>query len=667
MNLKAGSVVDAKKPGGRRKSAAVQEDARKGVDTHVKVKFKGDAIVYCIPWKDINAQHLIKAKPPNAEAAGKPLVVVINEENQDVAPRENVQSTPFAPTATLRLGGDDPPSGGGQARVTQTGRNETLYSVQKRWRFPQPLDLPARDARVPASSFTPRFNRENVNSPDNESHGMRSDSNGGPNGGLAGESPSRKHKESLLEFTLRSPLRQEKRDAPLYRFSDEIRGTPTSRPDSRPSQFSYPAKRQRTDHGMPGTNGVISEVGSYQSKGHVTSMVTPISRHPAGSLEGVSVSRYREEWKTAEYRIPRTRLQHQHNSELWPPHPHVPPPRGDFFASNSNRYRSITGSRVVENHAPNARLRKKIDSFRDERIISIKRQPASPVAKCFQGSEPFPREDPGSLELPKSSFEAMEICEKLIKESKESDSVDQASEEAETEETTIEYVALRSAATRRRCKSKPKRWRARALPHVRVSGLPQPASDQGTNQEELVACETSGLRICHCECGNPLGKGRALQCGMCGLWYHKGCVRSHDVIEKWDKPMDDPKLFMCDRCAEKVITEKSILARSKDDDISAQAVEKPESFFFAQTAIVYDGRGGPLTAPNHWNVMVTPEGRESRSSVAWRARIPLTENDINARAENVELLRAGVRRPSIGQQERDTIDSRFTESILHCT
>ena len=660
-------MVDAKKPGGRRKSAAVQEDARKGVDTHVKVKFKGDAIVYCIPWKDINAQHLFQEKPANAEAAGNPLVVVIDEESQDVAPRENVQSTPFAPTATLRLGGDDPPSGGSQAQVAQTGWKETLSSVQKGWRFPQPLDPPARDARVPASSFTPRFNRDNVNSPDNESHGMRRDSNGWPNGGLAGESPSRKHKESLLEFTLRSPLHQEKRDATPNRFSDEIRRTPTSRPESRPSQFSYSPKRQRTDHGMPGTNGVIPEVGAYQSKGHVPSMVSPISRHPARTSEGVSISRYREEWNTAEYRIPRNRLQHQHNPELWPPHPHVPPPRGDFFASNSNRYRSTTGSRVVENHVPNARLRKKIDSFRDERIISITRQPASPVAKCFQGSEPFPKEEPGSLELPKSSFEAMEICEKLIKESEESDPVDQTSEVAERDETTIEYVALRSAATRRRCKSKPKRWRARSLPLVRVSGLPQPVSDQSTNQEEVVACETSGLRICHCECGNPLGKGRALQCGVCGLWYHKGCVRSGDVIEKRDKPMDDPKLFMCDRCAEKVITEKSILARSKDDDTSAQAMEKPESFFFAQTAMAYDGRGGPLTASNHWNVMVAPERRESRGSVLRRARVPLTENDINARADNVELLRAGVRRPSIGRQERDTMDSRLTESILHCT
>lgn len=300
----------------------------------------------------------------------------------------------------------------------------------------------------------------------------------------------------------------------------------------------------------------------------------------------------------------------------------------------------------------------------EDRIISIKHQPVSPIAKSFKGSGRFPWEDAADFKLPESASKALEICDKLIQESKGGGASDHTSDVDEILEVKPELEELQYASTTKRRKSKPKKWGLRSLPHVNVCAPSELKCVRGADLADDVVSGHTAFRICGCKCGNPLGTGRALQCGVCGLWYHANCVQIYNATQAERETTEASKLFMCEKCTEKVITEESILAGLQGNGVSAETSKEPESFIFAQTSITPGGRVETVGMHDAWGWKEPPKNRDWVGGVAQKPRMPLTESAIQSRAENVELLRSGVRPPSIGYEERETIDSQFNKMIL---
>lgn len=757
----------------------MQEAATKGVHEYVKVKFKYDPIVYSLPWKDIDVDHLFpvtaKPNPVSTSASSSIPVVELESENGEGDCTSSKEARPFAPTAKSRGNDKDQDRqravavqrmqwlSGGPHKVTRrephpltvqsavghdpvspdssvmppdmrstfpdmvkddiqmpnavqssrsmkptsllnigdreagsSARPPQVYQPRNHvgchslppltashinsihtFRRAQPLQDSAlpRPSRVQADPLPPLTTRPTGSlhpwrGPPHEPYSRHAPSHvpyraqttvptnwritpSGPERSESVESsPSQKRKEGLLEFTTSGQPPPDANNSPLGARHPERHALPTSESDPYNFTFPSPSKRARKNPAP-----------------------ALIPRHPVRGLNDIRIPRYREHENTG-FRIPRVRDKRDQSEHVRPllygastnERAGMAQPAAarrldvlfdivsnDPFESSGQNESLSDGNNKAKTSSP-----VRSEMFRHKVIPKTRRQPVGPVARSFKGTAKFPFKS-DVRESSDRDAEVLGLCDKVIvmEVEEEEKPVDEIARDLET----ISVSQPRSSGTCRRRKSTPRRWRSRALPRVRI-GVLQTSADRNnttnTISEEAVPEEVSDFRICDCICGFPLGERNALQCGMCGLWSHASCIQTHGVLHTRNGVQTGRKRFMCAKCTERIVTEKSILAGVKDDDAAhSDSRQEPVSFFFAQIPVASNNTIARYSTPDHSSVLLYSGRHGVRDKATPKVRPPLTAGDVNARAANVELLRSGVRRPSAGKREQDVIDAHF--------
>ncbi|CAN8077124.1 unnamed protein product [Agarophyton chilense] len=191
--------------------------------------------------------------------------------------------------------------------------------------------------------------------------------------------------------------------------------------------------------------------------------------------------------------------------------------------------------------------------------------------------------------------------------------------------------------------------------------------------------DTHSVR-CGCQSQN-LGRqigllGRAtIQCGQCGYWSHVECVGLDEmsVVELRGRDSVTKKHFICTFCVNDATD-------GRFDSLTAfEPEEAGQRNLSSSSAAAVSGRLPGPASERQWQSHVSPvvlgqpqtERRVSRpsrkilnatipsSGSRHRPRPPLSEAEILARAKNVEFLRSGVLKPSVGLKERELVDDKI--------
>lgn len=169
-------------------------------------------------------------------------------------------------------------------------------------------------------------------------------------------------------------------------------------------------------------------------------------------------------------------------------------------------------------------------------------------------------------------------------------------------------------------------------------------------------------RIFDCMCGfiNEPGQKSstttqgAIQCGVCGLWSHLKCTQldADEVGSIRGEKSGPKKRFVCVQCLDFSIKPSHV--QSLDQSTTRGSQESWQSQI-KPLVRMFSG----LRVDEEFEAMNNQASKEPRTTRKGYVRPPLTDADITARANNVEALRAGLPRASIGHKERTLIDYRI--------
>lgn len=216
----------------------------------------------------------------------------------------------------------------------------------------------------------------------------------------------------------------------------------------------------------------------------------------------------------------------------------------------------------------------------------------------------------------------------------------------ETSKARREKVKLELFPTRHRRKSKPVkrnvRGRARSVnlldPNKVVDKSEISIADFATMLDGTTA---SKHRVYSCLCGlleepQVHGQSGSIQCGMCGLWSHLRCTQL--IKEELEQFQSGRRRFLCWSCVDCVVP-----------SAPQSVIEQPNSIKWGiqmRPVLPIRSRHGKETT------FSKSTARHGRCFV----RAALTEDERAAREDNVEALREGLARWSIGEKERNLVD-----------
>lgn len=220
-----------------------------------------------------------------------------------------------------------------------------------------------------------------------------------------------------------------------------------------------------------------------------------------------------------------------------------------------------------------------------------------------------------------------------------------------------------------RKKTKPKKWIEQGFVQQSIfsdeGGSPyrqqKEASERLTDLQPVIGDKGKGPpvpKVFRCKCGISVGsthRDSAVQCGICGCWNHIRCI--HSNIEDRTSAERKKNPFVCVLCMDEVID--NVLHKNYLDGEDIGSLLLPQS--------------NHIAAKNHLTILGSQEWQSHLSPVAepklplrpvgskcsrkqakvirsprFRPRPPLDDSEVEARAQNIEMLRAGVCRPSVG-------------------
>lgn len=146
----------------------------------------------------------------------------------------------------------------------------------------------------------------------------------------------------------------------------------------------------------------------------------------------------------------------------------------------------------------------------------------------------------------------------------------------------------------------------------------------------IYTCTSSA--VCQYSEQQPFNPPPAVQCRKCGLWTHIACAR----LDLSFLSTNVSDYYMCAQCVDGVTT-FPLPVQSTSGSAAGSLVDLMEDVSIANECDV---------SPSH------------RSKLSREARKPLSPQEVSARRKNVELLRQGLLRPSIG------LRGEFLDTVL---
>eukprot|EP00178_Gracilaria_changii_P007532 TRINITY_DN237_c0_g1_i1.p1 TRINITY_DN237_c0_g1~~TRINITY_DN237_c0_g1_i1.p1 ORF type:complete len:728 (-),score=91.25 TRINITY_DN237_c0_g1_i1:1666-3849(-) len=252
-------------------------------------------------------------------------------------------------------------------------------------------------------------------------------------------------------------------------------------------------------------------------------------------------------------------------------------------------------------------------------------------------------------------------------------------------------LTVRSRGSRK--KSRPQRWADRKITEGTVfqQGQNDPATKNDMGAVEDIpsglfntTLQDGGFVDHELRCGcqshkssdrNGLSGRAALQCGLCGYWSHLECVAldENSIADLRGTNPDTKKHFVCTFCVDDA-TNRSLVRVKAHAQKKTPQLQKSKSPALANArarsdsgeAVEWHSHVSPVILPRHQTMKHNSRSLRKSSSrpiIAtsrnrYRPRPPLSEAEIQARNENVEFLRSGVLKPSVGFKERELIDGK---------
>lgn len=185
---------------------------------------------------------------------------------------------------------------------------------------------------------------------------------------------------------------------------------------------------------------------------------------------------------------------------------------------------------------------------------------------------------------------------------------------------------------------KPKRNSAIHIIDEAVSG---PADRDWSSIQRIFSCV--------CERSSCDEDESSIQCGLCGMWSHIECtnlLESELAIITNGRPK---KRFMCIQCMSRTFG-------LHDQPVEINGI--PDAWSIQIEPVLPDKTGLRISEsaiPSHDR---SRKASRASSSSRWKIRDPLEPDEIEARKNNFELLRMGLLGPSVGEREQVVVDSR---------
>lgn len=679
MELPAGAIVTARRPSKRLRwrSAVVQELASQSTHTHVKLKFEGESRVHLLPWSHVQLlrTEIVRAFEPPTEPTRTPAVAAA-----DVI---DLETSPFSIADEVGNevggGGDEGEiniegvgvggQGDGEKREERDSGEVDLLHMMREWltEKKEPLEKVEARKRGEAAKRLEAARREERRKKEEERKRIERErlSTGGASSVFSFAHYVGQARNGSAAYGRTNSV-YEKEEVPQKR--KQIPADCTLDGKEQVGKFSNTL--WEGNGGGEGNHENLKRRRTSVELGDALYSLAHEQRRPCSNVN----ERHPKQSTTDDfsYRIPRKGGYRSHASGAT----QVPPirislqPRADTRADISDHRQQ--SDEVQWQDLPASMGGNPLYASR------VRRPPASRVAKQFEASNSPFGED---LVFDDEDSKVLSLCSELAT------AVDIGEISKKLADTRLQNaIAMRG---RGRKSQTPKRWcnshalRVREVP-VRQKSRPSVRRDITDNDCSTAAVANNSLTnskdtqrltsipkardvpvIVQCICNSDYLPNNdvqnAIQCLICGLWSHLMCTQQfQNVVGTED---DFRRRFMCIQCLEKT----TILTRipmtllddealeSESDEVGAVQTVRNVSPLIVQVRPLpqilqefeeYDKRRRPTKSKN---------SSAKRVKTAFFGRSPLTKKEVIARTQNVEELRSGVCKRSVGEREQNMV------------
>ncbi|KAI0562739.1 hypothetical protein FGB62_54g125 [Gracilaria domingensis] len=697
MPVKAVSVneeVQARRPNTCQwRAAKVLEAANQNHHRVVKLKFIGDTTVHTIPWAHIKLFQYVKrdalfrrSVPSRPVTRASKEVVSIDltdlEDHHRAQPQQhNSRCSPTKP---------------GKGETERAGQLEYSSSKTKPL-IVDPCSTSTSDLNAPLSvsdpdtadhtavpsddADTPQMSRESVSSR------LRSSSAKQVSSFVENALKSRKRQPPAMHSVRRHTRRSSREtvsEAPKKPRNNELIW------ELKPGQREHELRNDLETSRAP--NGKCRSLLTNQRLAAKSAVPIPRERHPHRALGDIPIPRARPQVNDSSSFLERDC---EYNEETINLSTDLTPSKRPRSSSDS-LYRNTTNADLSKfpSNGLLRRVRKKSRRFRSSRGLSadhseslreVVSKSETNIMERFKATERFP--------FVSENEELEDDVDKLINNGCE-EMVDEHKNEVHAMLQTFDElrikkkpIPVRNRGSRK--KSTPKRWADRkttektVFQHGSEGPIPKEQEDMGVVESIPSGLFNSSLQDndsvildfrCVCRSAKPNGRneplGRAtVQCGLCGYWSHLECVGLDDESVqglRGSKSVTE-KHFVCTFCVDDATYRDPNSKPARASGKSRRRVPPPGA-----------DRRSDLGEDQEWCSHISPvifgqpqtkkyntrsSRKISKSSIPrsgsrYRPRSPLSEAEIQARNENVEFLRSGVLKPSIGLKERELVDGK---------